>query len=251
MGLIDDKKHLGPKIKLAIQFLVAILLACFGDIRFNFFIPVPFIATALSILWIVAIINAFNFLDNMDGLTSGVAIICSAMLLQAAAASGQYFVSALLALLIGALLGFLVFNFNPAKIFLGDSGSLIIGLIISVATIRTTYYHEGVSGNWFNALMPLIVLAVPIYDFISVVVIRTLAGDSPFVGDTRHFSHRLIKRGMTQRQAVLTIYLATATTGISATILYQLTLTGAILVFAQTIMILLIIAILEKPQKQK
>jgi len=146
-----------------------------------------------------------------------------------------------------SLMGFLFFNFTPAKIFLGDSGSLIVGLIIAVATIRTTYYHQDNSGTWFNALMPLIVLAVPLYDFISVVIIRWLAGDNPFVGDNRHFSHRLVKRGMTHRQAVLTIYLATACCGLGATFLYQLSLTGAILVFGQTVMILLIIAILEKP----
>ncbi|MCH7624838.1 MAG: undecaprenyl/decaprenyl-phosphate alpha-N-acetylglucosaminyl 1-phosphate transferase, partial [Chloroflexi bacterium] len=133
------------------------------------------------------------------------------------------------------------------KIFLGDSGSLIVGLFIAVATIRTTYYHQGKSGHWFNTLMPLIILAVPLYDFISVVIIRWLAGESLLVGDNRHFSHRLVKRGMTHRQAVLTIYLTTACCGLGATFLYQLSPAGAFLVFGQTIMILLIIAILEKP----
>lgn len=248
IGLIDDKRRLGPWIKLAVQLLIAILLTCFGQIRFSFFIPSPAIATILSILWIVVIVNAFNFLDNMDGLSAGVAVICAAMLLNAAAANQQYFVCALLALLIGALLGFLVFNFAPAKIFLGDGGSLIVGLLIAVATIRTTYYHEtGPAGHWFSALMPLIILAVPLYDFISVVLIRLSHGQSPFVGDTRHFSHRLVNRGMTHRQAVLTIYLATAATGLGATFLNQLSPIAALLVFGQTLMILLIIAILEKP----
>ena len=137
-------------------------------------------------------------------------------------------------------------NFAPAKIFLGDAGSLVIGLLLAVATIRTTYYHEAEgTGSWFTTLMPLIVLAVPLYDFISVTILRLAQGKSPFVGDTQHFSHRLVKRGMTQRQAVLTIYLATACTGLGAIILSQMSTAGMVLVFVQTILIVSIIAILE------
>ena len=250
MGLIDDKKHLGPSLKLLVQIASAAILATFGDIRFDFFIPYPFVTTVLSILWMVVIINAFNFLDNMDGLSAGIGIICAAMILYAALSSGQVFVSALLVILIGTLGGFLVFNFAPAKIFMGDAGTLLVGLLISVATIRTTYFHQqDQAGMWFNTLMPLIVLAVPLYDFISVTVLRLAQGKSPFVGDQQHFSHRLVKRGMSRRQAVITIYLATACTGLGATILHQLSGLGCLLVFIQTILILLIIAILERPGK--
>ena len=252
MGLIDDKRRLGPWVKLGVQVGAAALLAIWGEIRFEFFIGNVWAATALSILWMVVIINAFNFLDNMDGLSAGIAAICAAMILSAALGNGQMFVSGLLVLLIGALLGFLVFNFSPAKIFLGDGGSLVVGLLIAVATIHTTYYHEdGQSGHWYATLMPLIVLAVPLYDFISVVALRLLQGASPFVGDTQHFSHRLVKRGMSHRQAVVTIYLATACTGLGATFLHQLSTAGAMLVFVQTVLILLIIAILEKPERDQ
>ena len=248
MGLIDDSKHLGPIIKLIIQFAVALALTTIGEIRFGLFINNPIITTILSTFWIVTIINAFNFLDNMDGLSAGIATICAAMILSAALQGQQVFVSALLILLIGSLLGFLVFNFAPARIFMGDAGSLVVGMLIAVATIRTTYYHESSpSGNWFAALMPLIVLAVPLYDSISVTIIRLLQGRSPFVGDKQHFSHRLVKKGMTDRQAVLTIYLATACTGLGAVILPTVPPTGAILIAIQTILIILIIAILERP----
>lgn len=251
MGLIDDKKHLGPYIKMAIQLGVAIILAAFGGMRFDFFIVNPAISTVLSVLWIVIIINAFNFLDNMDGLSAGIAAICSAILLGAAWSSGQIFISTFLAVVIATLLGFLIFNFNPAKIFMGDSGSLLVGLFMAVATIRTTYYHSDNSdAGWFTTFMPLIVLAVPLYDFISVTLIRLSQGKSPFVGDTQHFSHRLVKRGMTVRQAVLTIYLATACTGLGATILHQVSTAGMALIFIQTIFIVLIIAILEQPEKK-
>ena len=251
-GLIDDKRALGPAVKLGAQLAVAIAVATVGQIRFDFFIPSPAISTALSVLWIVVIINAFNFLDNMDGLSAGTAAICAAMILTAALRSQQVFVSALLALLIGALLGFLVFNFAPAKIFMGDAGSLLAGLLLAVATIRTTYYHQGSpAGRWFAACMPLIVLAVPLYDFTSVTILRLRQGKSPFVGDKQHFSHRLVNLGMTTRQAVLTIYLATACTGLAACFLHQVSTTGVILIFVQTLMIVMIIAVLEHPWRRR
>ena len=250
MGLMDDKHHLGPKLKLAVQLTAAILLAGVGGVRFDFFIPNVWLTTILSVLWIVVIINAFNFLDNMDGLSAGVAVICAAMTLGAAWNSGQVFVSGLLIILIGTLCGFLVFNFAPAKIFMGDAGSLLVGLLLATATIRTTYYQQNSSeAAWYNTLMPLIVLAVPLYDFLSVTTLRLLQGKSLFIGDKQHFSHRLVSRGMTRRQAVLTIYLATACTGLGATVLHQLSSTAVILVFVQTLLILLIIAILEHPGK--
>lgn len=249
-GLIDDKRALGPGIKLLIQLAAALAVTTLGGIRFSFFIPNPIITTALSVIWIVTITNAFNFLDNMDGLSAGIAIICGGIILIAALASGQVFVSALLILLIGALLGFLRYNFAPAKIFMGDSGSLVVGFLLALATIQTTYYHQEGNSQWYNTFMPLLALSVPLYDFISVTLIRLSQGKSPFVGDKQHFSHRLVRRGMTHRQAVLTIYLATACTGLGATFLHQVSRTGVVLVFVQTLLILFIINILERPEKQ-
>ena len=248
MGLYDDVKPLGPWVKLSVQLGVAALLAGVGGIRFSFFMSNTLVTTILSVLWIVVIINAFNFLDNMDGLSAGVAIICAAMILGAAVSSEQVFVSGLLVLLIGALAGFLLFNFAPATIFMGDAGSMLVGMLLAVATIQTTYYrHSAPQGQGAAALMPLVVLAVPLYDFISVTVLRLLAGKSPFVGDMRHFSHRLVQRGMSQRQAVLTIYLATLGTGLGATFLHQVPPSAAVVVFVQTVLIVLIIAVLERP----
>ncbi len=250
MGLIDDRKHLGPFIKLFIQLAVAIFIALFAGIRFDFFIANAFVSTALSVIWIIVIMNAFNFLDNMDGLSAGIAAICGGIILGAAYGSGQVFVSAFIVIVIGTLCGFLIFNFNPAKIFMGDAGSLLVGLYMAVASIRTTYHHGDIdSSPWFMTLMPVIILAVPLYDFISVTILRLLQGKSPFVGDTQHFSHRLVKRGMSQKQAVLTIYLATASCGMGAMIMHQVTTIGMIMIFAQTLMVVLIIAILEEPFK--
>jgi UDP-GlcNAc:undecaprenyl-phosphate GlcNAc-1-phosphate transferase len=249
LGLWDDKKHLGPFLKLVVQFIVAIIAAAYADIRVEFFIENKIITSALSAVWIVLIINAFNFLDNMDGLSAGVAVIASAILFVAAAMSGQVFVGGLAIVFTGTLLGFLVFNFPPAKIFMGDAGSLVVGFFVAILTLRTTYYQEAQSGRWYPVLMPLVVMAVPLYDFISVTLLRISQGKSPFVGDTQHFSHRLKRHGLTDTQTVLTLYLATLCTGLGATFLYQVNLAGAILIFIQTFMILAIIAILETAAK--
>ena len=245
LGLWDDLKKLGPFSKLGIQFVVALIAAGFADIRVEFFIENKIITSALSAVWIVLIINAFNFLDNMDGASAGIAVIVASILLTAAVVSGQVFVGGLAIIFIGTLLGFLVFNFPPAKIFAGDAGSLVIGFFLALLSLRTTYYHQAQSGRWYPVFIPFIVMAVPLYDFISVTALRIKQGKSPFVGDTQHFSHRLKKRGLTETQTVLTLYLATLCTGLGATFLYQVNLAGAFLIFAQTFMILAIIAILE------
>jgi len=249
LGLWDDIKHLGPFFKLAIQFAVAMTAASLAEIRVEFFIENKIVTSALSAVWIVLIINAFNFLDNMDGLSAGIAVIAGSILFTAAAISGQVFVGGLALVFIGTLLGFLVFNFPPAKIFMGDAGSLVVGFFVAMLTLRTTYYHEAQSGRWYPVLMPLVVMAVPLYDFISVTLLRISQGKSPFVGDTQHFSHRLKKHGLTDTQTVLTLYLATLCTGLGATFLYQVNLAGAILIFTQTFMILAIIAIFETTGK--
>jgi UDP-GlcNAc:undecaprenyl-phosphate GlcNAc-1-phosphate transferase len=245
LGLWDDRKHLGPFFKLAVQFAVAIIAAAFGEVRVEFFIESKIITSLLSAVWIVLIINAFNFLDNMDGLAAGIAVIATCILFTAAAISGQVFVGSLAAVFAGTLLGFLVFNFPPAKIFAGDAGSFVIGFFVALLTLRTTYYHEADAGPLYPVFMPLLVMAVPLYDFISVTLLRITQGKSPFVGDTQHFSHRLKKHGLTDTQTVLTLYLATLCTGLGATFLYQVNLAGAILIFTQTFMILAIIAIFE------
>jgi UDP-GlcNAc:undecaprenyl-phosphate GlcNAc-1-phosphate transferase len=128
---------------------------------------------------------------------------------------------------------------------MGDAGSLVVGFFVALLTVRTTYYHEALSRQWYPVFMPLLVMAVPLYDFISVTVLRISQGKSPFIGDTQHFSHRLKRHGLTDTQTVLTLYLATLCTGLGAIFLYQVNLAGAILIIIQTVMVLSIIAIFE------
>ncbi|MEN6578016.1 MAG: MraY family glycosyltransferase [Phycisphaerales bacterium] len=245
VGLRDDKRALGPFVKLIVQFAVAGTAAYFADVRIEFFIESRIVTAALSAFWIVVIVNAFNFLDNMDGASAGIAVIASSVLLTAAAFSGQVLVGGLAITFIGTLLGFLVFNFPPASIFMGDAGSLVVGFFVALLTLRTTYYQQAGSGPWYPVMLPLIAMAVPLYDFTSVTLLRISQGRSPFVGDTQHFSHRLRRRGLTDTQTALTLYLATLCTGLGATFLYQVNLVGAILIVIQTLLIVTIIGVFE------
>jgi UDP-GlcNAc:undecaprenyl-phosphate GlcNAc-1-phosphate transferase len=187
----------------------------------------------------------------MDGLSAGVGAIAAAVFALTAANAGQVFVPVMAWVTAGALAGFLIFNFSPASIFMGDAGSLVIGYTLSVLTILTTYYDPGAGRLPLGVLVPLVVLAVPLYDVISVVVRRMRIGQSPFRGDRRHFSHRLVSRGMTPAGAVLTIYLATAATALPAIVLPRLRWLEAVLLLLQCLCVVLMIAVLERPSKPK
>src|SRR4051812_4960466 len=253
LGLRDDRRAMGPFVKLFVQLAITAAFVAVFDVRALTFLDkfglgrLPSIV--LTVLWITAITNAFNFLDNMDGLSAGVAAVCTTAFLVTALSIHQWFVAATLALLLGSLLGFLCWNFPPARIFMGDSGSLVIGLILGVLTIRTTYVRPGTNfaAGWYAVFAPVIVLALPLYDLIVVSIIRISRGKSPFVGDTNHFSHRLVARGMSRRTAVLCLYLITAATSVAAIILPHVGSTfGAMLLFGQTILILCVVALLEQ-----
>jgi UDP-GlcNAc:undecaprenyl-phosphate GlcNAc-1-phosphate transferase len=244
MGLIDDVRPLGPGIKMLVMTVVALVLtAGFGIRSLDMLGPVP--ATVITTFWIVLITNAFNFMDNMDGLSAGVAAITAIFFAAAATIAGQVFVPALALVLVGAILGFLVYNFPPATIFMGDAGSLVIGYLMAVLTVLTNYYNPEQQRMPFGVLAPLVVLAVPLYDVTSVVIVRIREGVSPFRGDRRHFSHRLVRRGLQTRSAVLTIYLATAATGCSSLLLPMVSWPFAVLIGVQCFCIVLIVAILE------
>ncbi len=226
LGLLDDRKPMRPWPKLLAQFAIAAALVFVGEFvdplhqggAFRILTSLGLIPSALlSILWIVALTNAFNFLDHMDGLSGGVAFICAFNFLLAVIFNGQWFVAALLLTFMGSVLGFLCFNFPPATIFMGDGGSMVLGFILSVLTIRTTYYES--NHKWYSVLMPLFVMAVPLYDLVIVSVLRLMKGRSPMRGDTNHFSHRLTRHGFSKRGAVLVIYAVTLSAGITAPLL--------------------------------
>ncbi|MGI9014301.1 MAG: MraY family glycosyltransferase [Phycisphaerales bacterium] len=244
IGLIDDRASLGALPKLGVQIAVAATLAIWCEVRLLELLgPVP--SVLITIAWIVVVTNAINFMDNMDGLAGGVSAIVASFLLTATIINGQWFIAAALALLIGALLGFLWFNLPPARVFMGDGGSLVVGFLLAVLTTRTTFFHGDLGGSWYGVFMPLIMLAIPIYDFTTVTLIRLGQGKSPFVGDQQHFSHRLVQRGLSTTSAVVIIWCFTAVTAIGGISLGYLETWQAALVFTQTGLILLTLALLE------
>ena len=255
LGLFDDRRALGPYSKLIVQLaLIAAFVIPFREMRILTALDKQFgthgiISISLAILWIGAITNAFNFLDNMDGLSSGVAAVSATAFLIATLSIQQWFVAGSLAMLLGALLGFLSWNFPPAKIFMGDSGSLIIGMLLGILTVLTTYLPPGErwGAGWYAVFMPVIVMALPLYDLLVVSALRMAGGKSPFVGDTNHFSHRLVARGMSRRTAVLCLYLVTAATAIGGILLPHVNSPfAAALIFAQTLLVLGVVALLEQ-----
>ncbi len=249
LGLADDRRGLDWRLRLAVQTLVAVVLVCLGW-RMSLFLDMPWLTGALSVLWIVGLVNSFNMLDNMDGLSAGVAAIAAALLAATMLLTPrpdnnqpQLFVAGLLLVIVGSLLGFLWHNRPPARLFMGDAGSYLVGYLLAIVTLTATFAGGDLPKH--AILAPLCVLAVPLYDTASVVLIRLKSGRSPVVGDKSHFSHRLVELGMTQTQAVLTIYLATATCGLGALLLRWLNAAGAMVVFLMVGCTLLLVAILE------
>jgi len=250
VGLLDDRFDMTPFVKLCAQVIAAVILYL-SDIQLNLFISQPFINFMLTLFWIVLISNSFNLLDNMDGLSSGVAMISLILLgLATHLVSQQVFMTAISFLLAGCIAGFLRYNLNPSSIFMGDAGSLFLGFMVSALTIQSTFYETGENATAWSVVMPFVILAVPIFDTISVIIIRVRNGKPIYVGDKNHFSHRLVALGMSHRRAVFFIHLLTLSVGSSALILPIINEPfGAYIILSQTIIIFILIAMLETIKK--
>ncbi len=211
VGLVDDLLDLKPITKLVAQVAIA-LIASTNNLRIaGFHIPwthtwleLPFwLSIVLSVAWFIAVMNAVNFLDGLDGLVTGYAAIASFMLFAVAVTKGNLALAVIAIALAGALCGFIRYNFNPAKIFLGDSGSLFIGFIL--ASISILGVSKGALS--ISLLIPLALLAVPFGDTAAAVIRRLWAGEHVFSADRQHVHHQLVYRyGLSVRQAVLLLY---------------------------------------------
>ena len=252
LGLIDDRRPLAAMPKLMVMLGVSAAVVLATDTRLltllDGHVGGPWLSIAITVLWISTICNAMNFMDNMDGLTGGVAAICSSALAGLAILQGEWFVAATLAVVAGSSLGFLAHNFPPARLFMGDGGSLVLGFALGFLTVRATYLPEdgGAGGNWHATLVPLVVLAVPLYDFCTVVAIRLAHGTSPFKGDTRHFSHRIARRGLSGRATAGMIYALTAVTAMLGLVLATAEPWQAVLIGVSTLLLLMVIALFEQ-----
>ena len=242
LGLIDDLVRLRPEHKLVGQIVAALIMVSCG-VRIQLFIPNPWIGGFITLCWIVLMSNSFNLLDNMDGLCAGITAIISFVFFLAVYPLGQTFTSVMLLAMAGSASGFLFHNFNPAKIFMGDAGSMFCGYILSSLAVISTF-HSGTDGSRVAVLLPVLVMAVPLFDTLSIIFIRIKRKQSVMKGDKRHFSHRLVNLGMTERQAVVFIYLVTLVTGLGATLLSQVNLRGGLTIFVQSLGVFAIIVLL-------
>lgn len=244
LGLWDDLRSPGVGVRLSLQFVIAGFVVHFGIRPELGFLPHPLVTVAATV-WIVGIMNAFNFIDGLDGLTTGVGAIAGAILAVAMVRWSQPLVALLLCTLTGTLIGFLRYNFYPASIFLGSSGSLLLGYLLGVIVLVSTFIVTP-RDDVLPIVMPVLIMGIPLYDMASVLVIRRARGTSVFQGDRNHLGHRLMRRGFTHKQAVLCIYALTFSVGLNALILPTLRTTDSILVLVQVLALFGVVILLER-----
>jgi UDP-GlcNAc:undecaprenyl-phosphate GlcNAc-1-phosphate transferase len=205
LGWLDDKYELKALPKFLGQIIIAIAVASACK-RITLFVHNEFFSYAITILWLLTVINAFNFMDNMNGLCAGLGAIGAFFFALIAAAHGEYLVAITGFLMCGALVGFLPWNFPNARAFLGDAGSHLVGYLLAVMAILPHFYTKQ-SPRPLAVLSPLLVLAIPLLDLAQVTLFRTLNKKPFWIGDTNHVSHRLVARGISRREAVLLLWL--------------------------------------------
>jgi len=211
LGWLDDKHELRALPKFIGQMLVAAAVAAACK-RITLFVPSEIFSYAVTILWLLTVINAFNFMDNMNGLCAGVGAIGAFFFAVLAMANGEYLVAITGFLMCGALAGFLPWNFPNARAFLGDAGSHLVGYLLAVMAILPHFYTRQ-NPRPLAVLAPLLVLAVPLLDLAQVTIFRTLNKKPFWLGDTNHLSHRLVRAGLSRTTAVLILWLLAAAGG--------------------------------------
>ncbi|SIT69200.1 UDP-GlcNAc:undecaprenyl-phosphate GlcNAc-1-phosphate transferase [Edaphobacillus lindanitolerans] len=233
-GILDDIYDITAKAKLAGQLSAAMIIIIFGDMQIDF-VNLPFggqvsfgyLSIPLTLLWIVGITNAINLVDGLDGLAAGISAIALITLSVMAAIMGNTFVIVFASLLAVSCLGFLFYNFYPAKIFMGDTGSLFLGFMISILAL------DGFKNvTMISLIIPIIILAIPIFDTIFAIVRRVRLQQSITAPDKSHLHHTLMDIGFSHLQAVLLIYAGAATLGMAAIVFSQATIWGAFLIGA-------------------
>ena len=232
VGIIDDLKPLPANVKLLGQIVAAAVLVMF-DIRiewltnpFGEMIYVDYLAIPLTILWVVGLTNTVNLIDGLDGLAAGVSTIASVTILLVALQQNFWTVAILTAALAGSALGFLQHNFNPAKIFMGDTGSMFLGYMLAAISILGAVK----SAATIALIVPIVALGLPILDTAFAIIRRYMSGRPIFKPDKGHLHHRLLEMGLTQKQAVLLMYVISGCLGLSAIALTEVNKSFGILI---------------------
>ncbi len=218
-GLLDDYRPLPAWAKLAGQFAGFLILSYFG-IRVRLPLPEP-VDYAITLLWLLGITNAINFLDNMDGISAGISAVTASFILLLALVNGQFLVAGLAAALLGACLGFLRYNFPPARIFMGDVGALFLGFLLAVMGIQLRFPQNS---NFVTWMVPVFLFGLPIFDMTLVVISRLRRGLSPNTAGKDHTSHRLVRLGFSPRETALILYLFSGVLGMMALYITQATI---------------------------
>ncbi len=211
VGYLDDRRHLSPRLRLSAMTLSAILVALAG-VQIRLFNN-PLIDFPLTLFWIVALINAVNWIDNMDGLAAGTAAITAGFFLLLALTQGQILVSMLAAAIFGSAVGFLIYNFNPSSTFMGDMGAYTLGFVLAILAIKLKFAAQPLNVTW---MVPVFVLALPILDINLAIVTRLLERRPLMLAAKDHVSHRILDLGATQRQTLALLYLFSVAFGLVA-----------------------------------
>lgn len=249
-GLRDDLRDLGPWSKLGVQLLAAATVAVrVPEARITALGAGPLLQVAVTVAWIVAITNAFNFMDNMDGLAAGVAAVASILLAAIAFLTGRDLMAVFFLALLGGLGGFLLFNLPPATVFLGDAGSLLVGFLLGVGAVLFTY--DEAPRSLAPLGVPLLVFGVPLFDLVTVMAIRLREGRPLAAADRSHFSHRLVALGMSPREAVGSLWLLTFVIGMGALLLYHVPPEAVPLIILQAVGAFAIIALVERAARRR
>lgn len=244
LGLLDDRKAMSAGWKFAGQFLIALFVVGLGGVRINLFIGGA-AGIAISVFWIMLLMNSINFFDNMDGLAVGTIAIAMFFFALLAALNGQFFMASFSALACGVCCGFWYYNSTPATIFMGDSGSHFLGFLAAVVSARVTYFDLGWSQSRFPVLIPLFILALPLFDTAMVVLIRTLKRRPFWIGDHNHISHRFVRMGLSRRQAVLLVHLLAFAIGLGMLPVYWGDFSTALVLVIQSLLILGVVTLLQ------
>ncbi|MBI3315575.1 MAG: undecaprenyl/decaprenyl-phosphate alpha-N-acetylglucosaminyl 1-phosphate transferase [Candidatus Omnitrophica bacterium] len=248
VGFLDDKYRWSPMQKLLGQMAAALILMKLG-LTINLVSELGILGYAITFLWILLIINAFNLVDYLDGHCAGIALVSTVTFFWLTQIIGQAMVGLFLVTFTGALLGFLYYNFKPAKIYLGDNGSLFIGYMMAAFTLLCRY--QAPTTTYATIFMPVLMFGIPIYDTVSVAALRLAKGIPPWRGDRNHFAHRLVNIGMSERMAVGVSYFLSMMIGFIAILLTQVGFFGAMLIGLLFLSVITMVAFIEYVSSRK
>jgi len=245
LGMFDDVLALSAKLKFLVQIVAAAIPVCIGNLQIRLFTNLnPFseesylhlgvLAIPVTILWIVGITNAVNLIDGLDGLAVGVSSIASVTMLAVSLLIGETAIAVTMGALTGACVGFMPYNLNPAKIFMGDTGSTFLGYMLATVSIMGLFKFYAV----ISFAVPFLILGLPIFDTANAIIRRVAAGRSPMSPDRGHVHHKLIDMGFNQKQAVAILYAISATLGLTAVVL---TSSGEVKAIILLLVILLVV----------